>query len=387
MDLTRRAYLGGMCAALGAGMLPGRARAQVKPLPGLPSTMIWSVGDDDGPRYREAQAIADALSKMHGTRVRLQPSERAFGRMEQLKERQVTHGWLGTEAYLAAEGLHMYAAPTWGPQDLRCLLGRMSSVSIVATKASGIKGLQDLKAKRYALVPTNAATNIKIEAILEAAGLAAYKDLIVIEFPSSRDALAALLAGQVDCAAAVPASTSARALEASPQDIHWIELPASERDLWSRIQRALPLALPFMEDMGPGISKESPKALMGYRDPVVTVYADANDLDVHAVTKAIVENFALYKSAMPILERWELPRSAGYPTALPFHDGAIKLFKEKSVWTSDHQRWQDGMLKRRELLRQGWADMIAKDPAAKDADADKLRELWTPRRAEILKSL
>ncbi len=386
MDLTRRACLGGIGAALGASVLPGETRAQIKPLPGLPSTMIWSVGDDDGPRFKEAQAIADALTKMHGTRVRLQPAERAFGRMEQLKERQVTHGWLGTEVFFAAEGLYAYAAPGWGPQDLRCIGGRMSSMSIVASRASGIKALADIKGKRYAYVPANAATNIKAEAILEAAGIA-YKDMTIVGFENNREAFEALLAGTVDCASAAVHSTSAQAFDAQPDDILWLELPATNRDLWTKIQRALPLALPFLEDSGAAIRKDAPKALMGYRDPVVTVYADANDLDVHAVTKAIVENFELYSPAMPILARWEMPRPAGVPTAIPFHDGAIKLFKEKNAWTSDHQRWQDAILKRQGLLRQGWADMLAKEPAAKDADAPKLLELWTARRAEILKSL
>jgi hypothetical protein len=31
--------------------------------------------------------------------------------------------------------------------------------------------------------------------------------------------------------------------------------------------------------------------------------------------------------------------------------------------------------------------MMAKEPAAKDADPAKLTELWAPRRAEILKAL
>ena len=387
MDVTRRACLGGIGAALGASVLPRTASAQVKPLPGLPSTMIWSVGDDDGPRFKEAKAIADALAKMHGTRVRLQPSERAFGRMEQLKERQVTHGWLGTEAFFAAEGLYAYAAPTWGPQDLRCLVGRMSSMSIVASQASGIKSLTDLKGKRFGFVPANAATNIKVEAILEAAGLG-YKDLKVVEFASSREALTALVDSQVDCAGAAPSATSVQdTLAARAQDIQWIELPASNRDLWGKIQRALPLALPFTEDQGPGISEASPKALLGYRDPVVTVYADSNELDVHALTKGIVENYELYSPVLPILARWEMPKAAGYPMPIPFHDGAIKLHKEKGVWTPEHQKWQDGIVKRQGLLRQGWAEMLAKEPAAKGADAPKLLELWTPRRAEILKSL
>lgn len=386
MHLTRRAYLGGIGAAFGAGLLPGRLHAQVKPVPGLPSTMIWSVGDDDGPRFKEAQAIADALGKMHGTRVRLQPSENAFGRMEQLKQRQVTHGWLGTEAYFAAEGLYSYAAPGWGPQDLRCLLGRMSSMSLIATRASGIKMLSDLKGKRYATVPGSQAINIKIDALFEAAGIA-YKDVTIVEVTNRADALRALASGQVDFTAAVPGSTSARVLEPIIDNLQWIELPASNRDLWTKIQRSLPLALPFVEDQGPGITKASPKALMGYRDPVVSVYADANDLEVHALTKAITDNYELYGSTSLILERWELPKCAGFPSALPFHDGAIKLYKEKSVWTAEHQRWQDGMLKRHAALREGWADMLAKDPTAKDAAADKLRELWTMRRGDILKSL
>jgi TRAP transporter TAXI family solute receptor len=386
MHLTRRTYLGGMSAAFGAGLLPGRLHAQVKPLPGLPSTMIWSVGDDDGPRFKEAQAIADILSKVHGTRVRLQPSENAFGRMEQLKQRQVTHGWLGTEAYFAAEGLYSYAAHGWGPQDLRCLLGRMSSMSLIATQASGIKALADLKGKRYAIVPSSRAINIKIDALFEAAGIAD-KDVTIVEFPNRADALAALISGQVDYTAAVPGSMSARALEPAIDTLQWIELPASNRDLWNKIQRALPLALPFVEDHGPGITKTNPKALMGYRDPVVTVYADANELEVHALTKAIADNYELYRSSSPILERWELPKCAGFPSALPFHDGAIKIYKEKNVWTADHQRWQDGILKRQTALRQGWADMLAKEPAAKDATAEKLLELWTTRRADILKSL
>lgn len=386
MNLSRRAYLGGMGAAFGAGLLPRRAGAQVKPLPSLPSTMIWSVGDDDGPRYKEAQAIADAISKAHGTRIRLQPSERAFGRMEQLKERQVTLGLLGMEAFFAAEGLFSYVAPTWGPQDLRCLLGRMSSMSIVATEASGIRKPADLKGKRLARAPGNMALTYRLDAILDAAGIS-LKDLTLVDFASGNDALAALARGEVDCAGAIPTAGSARALEPIADSIFWIEFPGSDKDFWSKLQRTLPILLPFTEDTGPGISKAAPKAIVGYRDPVATVYADAGELEMYAVTKAIADNFETYSQAMPILERWELPRSAGFPTTVPFHDGAIRFLKEKGVWTAEHQRWQDGVMRRSTRLRQGWAEMMAKEPAAKDADPAKLTELWAPRRAEILKAL
>jgi TRAP transporter TAXI family solute receptor len=386
MDIDRRAYLGGMGAALGAGLLPEVAAAQQQSLPGLPSTMIWSVYDVGASGYVEASAVADALGKTYGTRVRLQPSGTSIGRIQPLKERRVSHGWLATEVFFAAEGLYEYAAPTWGPQDLRCLLGRVNALSVVTTKTSGIKTLQDMKGKRYALAKANTSVNAKVEPILEAAGLS-YKDFDVIEFPSYGASLKALVEGKADCAGAAPATVTLRELEASSHGINWIELPASDKELWAKIQKTIPLASPVNETLGAGLSKENPKALMGYRYPMITVYADAKDEEVYAVTKASVDNYELYKPATPIMERWEVSKAGAFPMDAPFHIGAIKLLKEKKVWTDDHQKWQDGIVKRQGLLRQGWADMMAKESAAKGADAAKLLELWTPRRAEILKSL
>lgn len=386
MKIDRRTYLGGMGAAVGASILPDLAMAQGKSLPGLPSTMIWSVYDVGASGYVEASAIADALGKAYGTRVRLQPSGTSIGRIQPVKDRRVTHGWLATEVFFAAEGLYEYASPSWGPQDLRCLLGRVNSLSICVTKTSGIKKLQDLKGKRYAIAKANTSVNAKIEPILEAAGIS-YKDMQVVEFPSYGASLKALVEGRADAAGAALTTVSLRELEASSYGIDWIELPASDKELWSKIQRAIPLASPFTETFGSGVSKENPKAVMGYRYPMITVYGDAKEEEVYAVTKAIVEAYDTYKAASPIMERWEVKNSGAFPMDAPFHDGAIKLLKEKKVWTPEHQTWQDGLVKRHKLLRDAWADMMAKDPAAKGADAAKLQELWMPRRAEILKSL
>lgn len=385
MDIDRRAYLGGMGAALGAGLLPDVAAAQATAIPNLPSTMIWSVYDVGASGYVEASAIADALGKLHGTRVRLQPSGTSIGRIQPVKDRRVTHGWLATEVFFAAEGLYEYAAPAWGPQDLRCMLGRVNSLSVCVTKTSGIKTLQDLKGKRYAIAKANTSVNAKIEPILDAAGIS-YKDMQVIEFPSYGASLKALVEGRADAAGAALTTVSLRELEASSYGIDWIELPASDTELWGKIQKAIPLASPYSETFGSGVSKENPKAVMGYRYPMITVYGDAKEDEVYAVTKAIVDAYDTYKAASPIMERWEVKNSGAYPMDAPFHDGAIKLLKEKNVWTPDHQKWQDGLVKRHKSLRDGWAVMM-KESAAQGADAPKLLELWTPRRAEILKSL
>jgi TRAP transporter TAXI family solute receptor len=385
MTITRREYVTGVGALLGASLLPGRSVAQTN-LPGLPATMIWSVYDVGAAGYVEASAIADAFGKQFGTRVRLQPSGTSIGRILPLKQRRVSHGWLGNEAYFAAEGLFEYAAPDWGPQDLRVLLGRANSIGVAATKVSGIKTFADMKGKRYAYAKANTSVNAKIDPVFAAAGIS-LKDMEVIEFPSYGATMKALIEGKADAATASPHTVTLKELEASPNGIAWIAMPKSDTAFWAKVQAALPLAAPFKEDIGAGISKDAPVELMGYRYPMITVYADAKVEEVYAVTKAVGETYDLYKDASPIMSRWQLAESGAYPMDAPFHEGAIKYLKEKGVWSSEHQTWQDGISKRQGLLRQSWADMMAKEPAAKGADAAKLSELWLPRRAEILKSL
>ena len=385
MEITRRGYLGGMGAALGAGLLPGGASAQ-QALPNLPSTMIWSVYDVGASGYVEASAVADALGKAYGTRVRLQPSGTSIGRLLPLKQRRATHGWLAQEVYFAAEGLYEYAAQDWGPQNLRTLLGRVNTLSIVATKVSGIKTFADLKGKRYALAKANTSVNAKVQPLFDAAGVS-LNDMQIIEFPSYGATMKALIEGKADAAGASPHTVTLKELEASPNGIQWIEIPSSNTELWAKFQKALPLASPYHEDLGAGISKENPVWMMGFKYPMITVYDDAKDDEVYAVTKAVAENYEQYKDASPIMPRWELSKAGGYPMDAPFHNGAIKYLKEKGIWSAEHQTWQDGIMKRQGLLRQAWADMMAKEPAAKGADPAKLTELWTPRRAEVLKAL
>ncbi len=385
MDITRRSYLGGMSAALGAGFIGTEAMAQEK-LANLPSTLIWSVYDVGASGYVEASAVADAMGKKYGTRVRLQPSGTSIGRLLPLKQRRATHGWLATEVYFASEALYEYAAPDWGPQDLRTLLGRVNTLSIAVTEKSGIKTLADLKGKRYAIAKANTSVNAKVEPLFAAAGIS-LNDMQLVEFPSYGATMKALIEGKADAAAASPHTTTLKELEASPNGIGWIELHADDKDLWAKFQKALPLVAPYHEEIGAGITGKKPVWMMGFRYPMITVYSDAKDDEVYAVTKAVADNYDLYKDASPIMPRWQLSKSGAFPMDAPFHNGAIKYLKEKGIWSADHQKWQDAILKRRSLLQQAWKDMIAKDPAAKGADGAKLGELWAPRRAEVLKSL
>ncbi len=387
--IKRRQVLQG-AAGLAASGLVGQvglsaAFAQSAPK-GLPSTMIWSTYDVGSTGYVEASAIADAFGKKYGSRVRLQPSGTAIGRVRPVTDGRASHAWLANELYFAVEGLYEYCAPDWGPQDLRTLLGRVNAFSVVATGVSGIKEPKDLKGKRFAIARANSSVNIKVEPILAFAGLK-WSDMELVEFPSYGATMKALVEGKADCAGVAPNAAGLRELEASPHGIGWVSLDPANKDGWARAKKAVPFVEPFQESIGAGLSADKPVWMMGYRYPMITVPAKAKDDEVYAMVKAVAETYDLYKDANPIMPRWEITKAGTPPMDAAFHPGAIRYLKEAGLWKSEHQAWQEAALKRHAALQKAWKEMMVDDPAARAADLPGLQKIWEARRAGVLASL
>lgn len=110
----------------------------------LPPTMSWTSYDVGSAGYAEASAIADAFGKEYGTRVRIQPSGTAVGRLEPILVGRADIGFLATEAFFASEGTEDFAQRRWGPQDIRTLGGRPSSSGIFTAADANIESLKDL---------------------------------------------------------------------------------------------------------------------------------------------------------------------------------------------------------------------------------------------------
>lgn len=381
--ITRRRALGQALAVAGAGALARPAIAQQRSLPNLPATQIWSAYDVGSTGYVEASAIADAMGRAYGTRVRLQPSGTSIGRILPLKQRRASHAWLANELYFAAEGLYEYAAPDWGPQDFRTLMGRKNAFSIVATGESGITRPEDLRGKRLAYVPANSSVNIKIEPILTFAGLT-MADMQVVQFPSYAASLRALIEGRADAAGAAPNAAVLRELEASPRGIAWVQLDPANARGWQAAQRAVPFVEPFAETIGAGLSEAKPANVMGYRYPMITVNADAAEAEVYALMQAVADTFDLYKDVNPIMPRWAMRDAGTPPMDAAFHEGAIRYLKQAGTWTPEHQAWQDRTLQRHRALQAGWQEFL---PGARSLPQEAFEKAWSEKRGGILTAL
>ena len=143
-----------------------------------------------------------------------------------------------------------------------------------------------------------------------------------------------------------------------------------------------PYLKPFTETVGAGLSKDNPAQLVQYRYPIGTVYGDTSSDYVYNLVKALDETFPLYEKAHPTMVWWRIDHAGVPPVDAPFHEGAIKYFKEKGIWTPEYQAWNDKYVKRIKNLEKAWAKAMTMGKAQKLESKD-FEALWMKIRAEV----
>ncbi|UYV38700.1 TAXI family TRAP transporter solute-binding subunit [Rhodobacteraceae bacterium D3-12] len=347
----------------------------------IPDTMIWTTLDVGSSGHAEASALADALMKENKTRIRIRPAGSAPARLLPMKSGQATHGMLANEAYFASEGIQGFEDRAWGPQNLRVIMARPAVYGLVTTKESGIKNLADIRGKRFAYVVGQPGINVKNDALLAYAGLTR-DDVQVLEMPNYSSSIRALAEGRADVAGSVPTAGVLRELEASPDGLAWVRFGDGN---WDELQRIVPFFTRQSWGVGPGLSEEVPGDMVGYRYPIIATYANANADEVYALTKAIMGGVDGFASALAGMENYTPEKAGTPPVDVPFHEGAIRFYKETGAWTEEHDAWNEGRLTRLRALRAAW-DKLVDGRGAGMREAD-FSAAWLEARDSVLNEL
>lgn len=340
----------------------------------LDRSMIWSAYDVGSSGYTEASAIADAMMKKYGTRIRIMPSGTSIGRLLPLKTGRVKYAFLATETYFASEAIYDFAAAKWGPQNLRVLLGRPSSVGLATAADAHIKTLKDLRGKRVAYVEGAPSLNVKAQALLAFGGLT-WDDVVKVQMPSYASSLHGLTENKVDAAIAAPAAPALFELESSPRGIAWPAMPMDDKAGWARVDQVAPIFSPTTETVGAGMSEKHPVTLIGYRYPEIVCYAKLAEDEAYNMTKAVAESYDLFKDANKVMPRWDAKRAGKTPVDVPFHKGAIRYLKEAGVWTATDTEWNNKRIKRMDAVQAAWK-AARKEAAAKGVGDDGWKDFW-----------
>ncbi len=348
--------------------------------PKLPETMAWSAYDVGSGGYNQAVAIGSALKKKYGVNLRVIPGKNDVSRLLPLKTGKLDFVANGAGSYMAQEGLYEFGAKDWGPLPLRILMtniGDLAAAMIIAGDA-GIRTPADLKGKRISWVVGGPALNQNVTAVLAFANLT-WNDVQKVAFGGYAASLDAIINNQSDGGFSVSVAGKAYQLEKSPRGITYLHMPASDKEGWKRVQAIAPFMLPVTATEGAGLSKEHPAQTTSYPYPILHTFADRKADEVHAMMQAMDETYPLYKDAAPGNNGWALDRQ-NLEWVIPYHEGAIRYYKEKGVWTDAHQKHNDALVKRQEVLAAAW-----KKVSAQNLDDKAHMAAWQGARAAALR--
>ena len=211
------------------------------------------------------------------------------------------------------------------PRDrLRAIAGIYPNyIQIVASQASGIRSLEDLRGKRISVGAPRSGTELNARAIFKAAGLS-YKDMGQVEFKPYAESVELIEKGQLDATLQSAGLGMAAIRElAERMPITFVAIP---EQVVSRIGGAYQ---PGIIPAGTYRGQASDVTTATITNLLVSQTSVSDDL-AYQMTRLLFENLGRLAEAHPAARDIQLERATnGLP--IPLHPGAERFYREVGV--------------------------------------------------------
>ncbi|MBU2548207.1 MAG: TAXI family TRAP transporter solute-binding subunit [Proteobacteria bacterium] len=325
-----------------AACLAGGPAASAADLPKMITFTSYTVGSLG---YTITSGFREAIEKKTTMKVRVEPYGTDVARLLPLKTGESEIGIAtGATATCASYGIAEFAEKDWGPQPIRQVWRGMTLYLTLVTSAdSGIKTAKDLKGKRVPDVPGWPAGMLSIEGVM-AFGNISWNDVTKVPCSGYVDQIKGVIEGKNDVCYAATVTPTLKEMEAGPHGVAYVVLPAADTEGWKRLQAKAPWLTPVVCKSAPGLAPGQ-SVEMGTYPYSLWSYESASPDVIYAVVKAMDEGFDIYKGMHKAMPAWNLKGAVSNPSPVPYHEGAIRYYKEKGVWTPEMDKWQAEQLK------------------------------------------
>lgn len=243
-------------------------------------------------------------------------------------------------AFSAYNGTYNFKRPV----DVRLALQAQSSYRwLVLRKGAGIKRFKDLEGKTV-IASRRALPELKLvmDAFQKVFNVPMGK-INRVATTNTPQTVKALRAGSV-AAAMMPFSPKSPQVQKPMSDgvIDFLYVTKAQRD--EMLKSLPPMMWPRTFKKGTFIGQNKDLPLIGMNSYFMTRPGVSNET-VYRVVKALLENNKEFRSYHRAASQWTLKHTLTN-VALPFHEGAIKYFKEKGAWTPELEAKQQQLLKR-----------------------------------------
>jgi TRAP transporter TAXI family solute receptor len=298
-----------------------------------------------------------------------------------MRDKRSVIGQGSVAIFFAQEGLFDFAQKSWGPQPVRLLMAVSScaGLGLAVAKDTGVREIKDIKGKRVGVVVDFTATRQGILGLIAFAGLTA-DDVTLVEFASYEAMMKGAINNQVDVVLTSTISPQAKELGDSPRGIYWPTMMAQNKAGWERVHKLAPYFSPVIATCGAGDLDKDPAVMAGHPFPFFWTFADRPAATIYAITKGMVDTFDAYKDKAPGADGMAMDRQV-LERIVPYHDGAIRLFKETEDWDEWAQQNHDAVIARQKVLADAWKAYKSGAPA----DDKAFTAGWMKARAAALR--
>lgn len=336
----------------------------------LPDTVTLTTYDVGGTAYNQAIAVGKALQDELGVALRVVGTGNDQAQLAPVRQGRMPFSLAGSHVFYAFEGVGPYASPEWGPQRLRAmnLAGAENCLTYAVAGDSGIETMADFKGKRIAWPVASPALQSNAIAMLAFAGLT-LDDVTIVEVPSYAGGMDAIINDQVDGMTTVSTGGLVEKAFAGSRGLSYVPYPHDDAEGWARMQAKSPHFGKRKAYLVGGTPRlEEPLDCIGVPYPnLVTYSADADDELVYNFTKALDMLVPVYSKAEPGTAGYAA-NSQMFGWTVPYHEAAIKYYKEAGVWNDDLQAHTDELYKRQAVLAEAWKEMEGKSGDSFEAD-------------------
>jgi TRAP transporter TAXI family solute receptor len=294
--------------------------------------------------YTMSSGFREGIEKLTPMKVRVEPYGTDVARILPLKNKESELGILtGASGTCASYAMGVFETKEWGPQPLRQVWrGNTLFNSFITRGDSGIRYPKDVKGRKVPFVPGNPAYNYGIEAIL-AFGNLTWDDVVKVPIAGYIQTIKGVIEGTVDVALVSRGVHTIKELHATPHRAAWVLLPHRDKESWARLQKVAPWASPAVCDDATGLPVGMRMEIQKY-PYALWAYHHADENVIYAVVKALHQGYDIFKDMHRDLKEWNIKQAVTDPLPVPYHEGAIRYFKEAGVWTAEMGEWQKKQL-------------------------------------------
>lgn len=253
---------------------------------------------------------------------------------------------------------------------------------------SKIKTIYDIKNMKGVRVPLDTAATSLVTTPKEA--LPAFldmnpQDLTFVTYGSYTPYVQSIADGKADVAFVSPQSAVTYEIEANPQGIRWLDMPAEDKAGWARWLKVNPT-------QSPGLWTWGVKTAIGHYGCILPhsywTTADVDEELIYQLAKWFHKNYDAYKDGYVSCARMHIDVFRDYLSHSPFplHTGTIRYLKEIGKWTAEDDAWNKSAIELMTKYVTAWKNATA-EAKAKGIEINSGNKAWVDLWAGYIKSI